>query len=80
MFRPVAIGTVEEATNRLKLLMKRAAARRLGKPTGLNVSERRASLETKRCGGRPCGAKGKAEAGRESWPRHEPSDRLGPPG
>ena len=46
MFHPVAVGTVEEATNRLKLPMVKGRNRRLSEQMGPNKSERRAGLET----------------------------------
>jgi len=46
LFHPVAVGTVEEVTNRLKLLTSKGRLRRLSEQTGRNKSERRAGLET----------------------------------
>ena len=36
MFHPEAVGTVEEATNRLKLLMSKGRYRRLSEQAGRN--------------------------------------------
>ena len=47
LFHPVAGGTDEEVTNRLKLPMSKGRSRRLSERIGRNTRERRAGLETK---------------------------------